>query len=103
MPNHYVGDLPLTIGISGHSRVQTELLPSAIVATLAPHPVPMYRQLSRHRYLGNLPSPPHGKMKELMAPLLLAAHRDLRCFHQQKPQQHVALLADVAQPPALAA
>ena len=28
-----------------------------------------------------------------------SAHRDLLRFHQQKAQQHVALLADVSQPP----
>jgi hypothetical protein len=44
----------------------------------------MYRQLPRHRDLGNLPSPPHGKVKELIAPLLVTAHRDLRRFHQQE-------------------
>ncbi len=39
MPNHYVGDLLLTIGISGLSRVRTELLRLAVVAALTPHPV----------------------------------------------------------------
>jgi hypothetical protein len=102
MPNHYVGDLLHTIEISGFSRVRTELLPWAVVAALAPHPVQMHRQFRRHGYLGNLPSPPQGEVKELIAPLLLTAHRDLRRFHQQKPEQHVALLADVSQraPPA---
>src|SRR5215475_12847325 len=78
MPNHYVGDGLHTIGMSGLSRVRTELLPGAIVATLAPHPVQMHRQLPRHRDLGNLPSPPHGEVKELVAPLLVTAHRDRR-------------------------
>ena len=36
-------------------------------------------------------------MKELAAPLRIAAHRHLRRFHQQEAQQRVALLADVAQ------
>jgi hypothetical protein len=43
MPNHYIGDLLHTIGMSGLSRVRTELLPLAIVLTLAPHPVQMHR------------------------------------------------------------
>jgi hypothetical protein len=31
MPNHYVGDLQLTIAMSGLSRVRTELLRLAVV------------------------------------------------------------------------
>jgi len=42
-------------------------------------------------------------VKELAAPLWLTTDRHLRCFHQQKPQQHIALLADVAQSSPLAA
>ncbi len=97
MPNHYVGDLLPTIGMSGLSRVRTELLQLAVVMALAPHPVQMHRQFPSHRHLGDLPPAPHGKVKELAAPLGLAAHRDLRRFHQQKAQQHVALFADVSQ------
>src|ERR1051326_6149915 len=97
MLNHYVGDCLHTIGISGLTRVRTELLHLAVVIALAPHPVQMHRQLPRHGYFGDLPSTPHGQMEELAAPLRLAAHRDLRCFDQQKTQQHVALLADVSQ------
>ena len=99
MPNHYIGDLLHTIAMSGLSRVRTELLQLAVVAALTPHPVQMHRQFARHGYLGDLPSTPHGQMEELAAPLRLAAHRDLRCFHQQKPEQHIALLADVSQSP----
>src|SRR5215472_11851653 len=102
MPNHYSGDGLHTIGMSGLSHVRTELLPGAIVATLTPHPVQMYRQFPRPRYLGNLPSSPHSEMKELIAPLLVTAHRDLRRLDQQKAQQYVALLADVSQSPPLA-
>ena len=103
MPNHYIGDLLHTIEISGLFRVRTELLHLTVVETLAPHPVQMHRQLSRHRYLGDLASPSHGEVEELAAPLRLTAHRDLRRFHQQKAQQHVALLADVSQPPPISA
>jgi len=81
MPNHYVGDLLHTIGISGLSRVRTELLHLAIIQSLAPHPVQMHRQFPRHGYLGNLSSSPHGQVKELIAPLRLTAHRDLCRFH----------------------
>ena len=97
MPNHYVGDLLPTIGISGLSRVRTELMRLAVIAALAPHPVQMHRQLPGHRYLGDLSPSPHGKVEERIAPLGLAPYRDLRRFHQQKAQQHVALLADVSQ------
>ena len=82
MPNHYIGDLLHTIGMSGLSRVRTELLCPAIVAALAPHPVQMHRQFPGHRYFCNLASTPHGKVEELAAPLRLAAHGDLRGFHQ---------------------
>ena len=54
MPNHYVGDLQLAIGMSGLSRVRTELLQLAVVPILPPHPVQMHRQLPRHRYLADL-------------------------------------------------
>jgi hypothetical protein len=98
MPNHYVGDLLHTMAISGLSRVRTELLPLAVIAALAPHPVQMHSEFPGHGYFGNLASAPHGEVKERTAPLRLAAHSDLRGFHQQKPQQHVALLADVTEP-----
>ena len=97
MPNHYVGDLLHTMAISGLSRVRTELLQLPIVQALAPHPVQMHRQLSGHRDLRDLPSSSHGEVEECAAPFWMAAHRDLRCFHQQKPQQHIALLAYVSQ------
>src|ERR1051326_3125061 len=89
--------------MSGLPRVRTELLRLAIVAALTPHPVQMHCQLSRHRYFCDLPSTTHGEVEELVAPLLLTAHRDLRRFHQQKPEQHVALLADVPQPAPISA
>ena len=97
IPNHYVGDLLHTIGISGLSRVRTELLQLAVIAALAPHPVQMHCQLAGHRYLGDLPPSPHGQVEERTAPVGLAPYCDLRRFHQQKAQQHVALLADVSQ------
>src|SRR5207302_5861531 len=103
MPNHYVGDLLHTMAISGLSRVRTELLQLAVVPALSPHPVQMHRQLTGHRYFRNLSATTHGEVEELTAPLRVAAHRDLRRFHQQKTQQHVALLADVSQTTAVAA
>src|SRR5215831_9437120 len=97
MPNHYVGDLLPTIGISGLSRVRTELFELAVVAALAPHPVQMHRQLSGHRNLGDLSSTAHREVEKPAAPLRLAAYRDLGRFHQQKPEQRVTLFADVSQ------
>ena len=97
MPNHYGGDLLHTMGISGLSRVRTELLHFVVVPSATPHPVQLDRQLPGHRHLGDLASAAHRQMKKLVAPLWLAAHRDLRRFHQQEPQQCVALLTDVAQ------
>jgi hypothetical protein len=99
MPNHHSGDLPLTIGISGLSRVRTELFELFVIPTLAPHPVQMHGQLSRHGYLGDLPATSHRKMEKPVAPLRVTAYRDLRCLYQQKPKQRVALLADVPQSP----
>ena len=81
MPNHYVGDLLLTMAISGHSRVRTELFKLTVIPALAPHPVQMHRQLPSHRYLRDLPSSAQGQVEELAAPLRLAAYRDLGCFH----------------------
>ena len=92
-----------TIAMSGLSRVRTELLHLAVIETLAPHPVQMHRQLSRHRYLGDLASPSHGEVEELAAPLLLTAYRHLRRFRQQETQQHVALLTDVSLPAPISA
>src|SRR5207248_4211643 len=103
MHNHYVGDLLHTMEISGLSRVRTELVPLAIVQPLTPHPVQMHRQLASHRDLRDLSSSSQGEVEECAAPLGMAAHRNLRRFHQQKPEQHVALLADVSQSASIAA
>ena len=96
MPNHYVGVGLHTITIYGLSHVRTELLHLAVLAALTPHPVQMHRQLPRHGYLGDLPPSSRGKVEERVAPLGLAPYCDLRRFHQQKAQQHVALLTDVS-------
>ena len=80
MPNHYVGDLLRTIGISELSHVRTELLQLAVITALPPHPVQMHCQLAGHGHLGDLSSTPHGKMQELAAPLRLTAYRHLRCL-----------------------
>src|SRR3954447_22953388 len=75
MPNHYIGDLLHTIAMSGLSRVRTELLLMAVVATLAPHPLQVHRQFPRHRYFRDLPSSSQGEVEECAAPLGTAAHR----------------------------
>src|SRR5579864_1123099 len=103
MPNHYGGDLLLTMAISGLSRVRTELFKLTVVQTLTPHPVQMNRQFAGHRNLGDLAPTTQRKMEELAAPLGQAANRDLRRFHQQETQQRVALLADVSQSTPIAA
>ena len=97
MPNHYAGDRLHTMAISGLSRVRTELFELTVIPALAPHPVQMHCEFACHGYLRDLPSPPHGEVKELTAPFRVAAHRDLRCFHQQEANQRVALLADVSE------
>src|SRR5450631_2156284 len=97
MPNHYAGDLLHTMAISGLSRVRTELFELTVVPALAPHPGQMHRKFACHGDLRDLPSPPHREVKELTAPLHLAAYRDLRRLHQQEAKQRVALFADVSQ------
>jgi hypothetical protein len=42
-------------------------------------------------------------VEELAAPLRLTTHRDLGRFHQQEPQQRVALFADMSESPPIAA
>jgi hypothetical protein len=103
MPNHYAGDLLHTMEISGLSRVRTKLFKRTVIPTLAPHPVQVNRQLSGHRYLRDLPSSAQGQVEELAAPLRLTAYRDLGRFHQQEPQQRVALFADMSESSPVAA
>ena len=102
MPNHYAGDLLRTMAISGRSRVRTELFELTVIPALTPHPVQVNRQLSGHRYFGDLPSTVQGQVEELAAPLCLTAHRDLGCFHQQETNQNVALFADMSESPPIA-
>jgi hypothetical protein len=103
IPNHYTGDLPHTTAISGLSRGRTKLFRLTVIPTLTPHPVQLDRQLSGHCYLRDRPFPAHRQVEELAAPLRLSAHRDLRCFHQQEPQQRVGLFADMSEPSPIAA
>src|ERR1035437_8283512 len=72
--------------VRGLSRVRTELFQLLVIPSLAPHPVHANRQSPRHGDLGDLPSPPHRQVEILTAPLRIAAHRDLRRFHQQEAQ-----------------
>ena len=81
MPNQLLGVRHHTIAISGLSRVRTELRQLSIVPSLAPHPVQANRQPSRHGDFGDLPSSPQRQVEVLIAPLLVAAHGDLRRFH----------------------
>src|SRR6202162_1264897 len=97
-PNQLLGVGLHTIAMSGLSRVRTELFQLLIIPSLAPHPVQTNSEFPRHRYLGDLPSPPHGQMKVLTAPFREAAHRDLGSFHQQETQHRTPLLGDMPQP-----
>ena len=72
-PNQLLGVGLHTMAISGLSRVRTELSQLLIIPSLAPHPVQANGESPRHRYLGDLPSPPHGQMKVLTAPFRQAA------------------------------
>src|SRR6266576_5857547 len=82
IPNQFLGVLPHTIAMSGLSRVRTELFHLLVIPSLAPHPVQANRQSPRHRDLGDLSPPPHRQVEILTTPFLVAAHRDLRRFHQ---------------------
>jgi hypothetical protein len=62
MPNQFLGVLLHTIGISGLSRVRTELFQLLVIPFLTPHPVQSNRQPSGHRNLGGLPPSPHHQV-----------------------------------------
>ena len=72
-PNRYDGVLPHTMGISGLSRVRTELCKLLVVPLLAPHPVQTNGESTGHGYLGDLPSSAHRQVEKLTAPFLVAA------------------------------
>jgi hypothetical protein len=101
MPNHYIGDLLHTIGMSGLSRVRTELMQLAVIAALAPHPVQMHRQLPRHRNDRSfLPASPAalGQLQPPAPQITVDAKWSqdmLRSLHQERPQIRIAFLADV--------
>ena len=96
IPNQLLGAGLHTIGISGLSRVRTELFQQRVIPSLTPHPVQTNRQSPRHRDLGDFSPAPHRQVKVPTAPFLVAAHRDLGRFDQQKTQQRVALFRDVS-------
>src|SRR5712691_6026270 len=83
-PNRYDGELLHTMGISGLSRVRTELFHLLVIPFLTHHPVHLNRQPASHGDLGDLPSPPHRQVKILAAPLLVTAYRHLRRFYEQE-------------------
>ena len=91
------------MAISELSRVRTELDPLLVIPSLTHHPAQVHRQSPGHRDFGGFPSSPHHEVAILATTLRLTAHRDLRGFHQQEAQQHVALLADVSQSAPIAA
>jgi hypothetical protein len=67
MPYQLLGVLLHTMVIYELSRVRTELLHFVVVPSVPPHPVQLDRQFPGHRYFRDLPSAPHGEVKELAA------------------------------------
>src|SRR5260370_14118876 len=63
----------------------------------------MHRQFPGHGYFRDLSSSAHTEVEKLAPPLRLTPHCDLRRFHQQIAQQGVPLLADMSEPPPVAA
>ena len=57
------------MGMSGLSRVRTELLHLVVIPAATPHPVQLDRQLPGHGDFGDLAPASHGQVKELAAPL----------------------------------
>ena len=87
MPNQLLGVRHHTIAMYGLSRVRTELFQLLVIPSLAPHPVHPNRQSPRHGDFGDLPPSPHRQVKISVTPFLIAAHCNLRRFHQQEAQQ----------------
>src|SRR5438552_5537826 len=98
MPNHYAGALRRALAMYGLSHVRTELPHLLVIPFLTPHPVESNREFPRHGYLGDPSLSSHGQVEKPAPPVGVSADRDLGRFHQQKAQQRVTLLADVAQP-----
>ena len=97
IPTQLLGVLLHTIAMSGLSRVRTELFQLLVIPSLAYHPVHPNGQFAGHRDLGDLPSSSQRQVEILTPPSRVAAHRDLRRFHQQEAQQGVALFRDMSQ------
>jgi len=60
MPNHYIGDFTTHHRDFGPPPVPAELVQLALVRSLTLHPVQMYSQFARHRYLRDLSPSAHG-------------------------------------------
>src|SRR2546429_6533058 len=80
-PYQFLGVLVHTIAMSGLSRVRTELFQLLVIPPLAPHPVQPNGESTGHRDLSDLSSSPQRQVEIPVAPLLIAAHRNLRGFH----------------------
>src|SRR5947209_8393629 len=83
---------------AGFSTLRTELPHLLVIPFLTPHPVESNREFPRHGYLGAPSLSSHGQVEKPAPPVGVSADRDLGRLHQQKAQQRVTLLADVAQP-----
>src|SRR5439155_23322316 len=94
--NHYAGDLRRTLAMYALSHVRTELPHLLVIPFLTPHPVEWNREFARHGYLGDPSLSSHGPGAKPGPPVGVSADRDLAGVRQEKAQQRVTLLPDVA-------
>ncbi|PYX43408.1 MAG: hypothetical protein DMG79_22520 [Acidobacteria bacterium] len=64
--------------------MRTEAFQLCVIPSSAPHPVQTNPQPSGHGNFGDLSPSPLGQVKKTVTPSHIAAHRDLRSFHQQE-------------------
>ncbi len=98
MPNQVHGALVHAMSGNELSRVRTELDRLRILPTVPPHPVQPNSKPSGHGHLGDSAFSTHRQMQVPAPSIRITTHGGLCCFHQQKTQQRIALLADVSQP-----
>src|SRR3981189_1339420 len=98
MPNHVDDVLLHAMDDSELSRVRTEFNQLRILPIVAPHPVQPNGKFSGHGHFGNSFFPAHHQVHIPTSPICIAPCGCLCCFHQQKAQQCIALLANVSQP-----
>src|SRR5215467_11193324 len=82
-------------------HVRTELLELLVIPLSAPHPIQPYCQFAGHGYFGDGLMATQRDVRIRTSPLRVTAGYYLRRLPQQVPKQRIALLADVAQTPAI--